>query len=470
MSLARRRIATSCGRPTLCGAVVVLALVGCSGEIGLNPSSPARVGIGGGVASAGPAARVGFQLAAEGLPIEGRWKSTPAVADVNKDGFPDIAAHIRLGNGARVWLGNGQGVWRDSSRGLRMKDQSCGGAVQFGDVNNDGILDLAVADHCNGVYVYLGDGKGGWQVVTEKLDSALSQQKAAEDGDGNMFSGAEAVALGDVNADGFLDIVACASDRGAFTVYAGDGSGKNWKEVKGTGLPSAENPEKGDVAGAGWCNDVHLADMNNDGHLDVVAGYYNGPRVWRGDGKGHFASHSVGLTKSRLGGLYRKVAVGDINGDGLPDLVVANFVNGVEAYLQNPDGTWREPIDVMPALKGGATAVALGDLDGDGNVDVVIAGQFSRSARSGHGLFIRLGDGKGGFVDAVGTNLPDKGLEVVWGMVLVDMDGDGRLDIVATSGGETGKAAVPTQGVGGETGGDVPRVQVWRNQGARASR
>src|SRR5262245_47496705 len=317
-----------------------------------------------------------YVLATTGLPHDAMWKSTPVFADVNEDGFLDLAALPRLGQGAHVWLGDGKGTWREASEGLRFS-VSCGGGVAFGDVNKDGHLDLAVADHCAGVSVYFGDGQGHWQASTQGLNPAISQQKSFAEDEENSFLGAEDLALGDVNEDGFLDLVVAASDEGGLSVYFGDGTGKSWKEASADGLPSGEDPEPGDQEKAGWANNVLLHDMDGDGHLDVVANYYAGPRVWRGDGKGHWHPYSQGLPRPIVGGLYRGLAVGDINEDGRMDLAVANTRNGPEVYLQTKDGTWQPTPSRLPPLKGGAMGVALGDLDGDGHLDLVIGGRQS---------------------------------------------------------------------------------------------
>jgi len=138
-----------------------------------------------------------------------------------------------------------------------------------------------------------------------------------------VFIGAEDIALGDINGDGFLDIVASASDQGGFEVYLGDGTGKNWKPWTDSGLPDLLHPEAGDEDNAGWANQVKLVDINKDGCLDVVASYYKGPRVWLGNCKGHFKDASQGLPAPLIGGLYRGIDFGDVNEDGLLDFAAA---------------------------------------------------------------------------------------------------------------------------------------------------
>jgi hypothetical protein len=421
----------------------------------------------------GSASSFHFRLAAEGLPADGLWKSTAAIADINGDGFLDLVVHPRLAKGPKAFLGNGLGQWLESSEGLGM-NVSCGGGLQLADFDSDGKLDLVVADHCDGVFVFLGDGKGNWRNVVKGMGTEFGQSAKTKERDEMGFKGAEAVAVGDVNGDGFLDLVISSSDQGGLTVFLGDGTGRNWREVKLSGLPNGEQPDPGDVYFGGWAFDLKLQDMNGDGNLDVVASYYTGPRVWHGDGKGRFRDSSEGLIKTRLGGIYGRIATGDLNRDGRPDIVIANNYNGAEAYLQRPDGSWQGPIDVMPELKGGAQSVAVADLDGDGNLDVVIGGAMSPEPNYEwipFGLYVRWGNGKGEFNARPGTDLPSIGLAVIWGIAAADVNGDGRPDLVVSTGGATGRI---TARAGRAPGKDpvvqqfypAPSVQVWLNEGA----
>ena len=451
-------------------SAVILAITGCSApltQIALpSPQSPQ---------AASASDRVNFHLTTQpGLPSSGRWKSTPVLVDINKDNRLDLALHPRLEQGARVWL-QGENAWQDISQGLHM-DTSCGGGLEMGDINKDHLLDIAVADHCNSVFVYLGQKDNTWQPAKTTLQSALANKKAAGPEEANTLSGAEDLALGDINEDGNLDIVAAASDEGGFTVFLGDGTGKKWKEMKADGLPSAEDPgadiESHDNQG-GWAVDVQLHDINNDKHLDVVASYFTGPHVWLGDGKGHWQSKATGLKVTSTTGIYRKLAVADMNGDGLKDIAIANSVNGAEAYYQKADGTWQDTVDMMPDLKNGATAIALGDLDGDGNIDAVIGGSKAAQQDDPSGLYVVLGDGKGQWHYEPGSQLPSQGLEEVWGLSLADMNGDQRLDLVAATGSSSDKNKVTVKKHGRKQAvatpkiqdnkSKLPHVQIWLN-------
>jgi hypothetical protein len=452
---------------------VMLYLASCAGV----PVQPAK---------APPEPAPKFKLSANGLARTGMWKCTPELTDINKDGHLDLLAIARLGDGAHVWLGDGKGNWTDSSKGLTMKNGSCGGGIAYGDINKDGFLDLAVADHCSGVYVYLGDASGQWKAVTEGLFPPTVAGKITDDETKQFFVGVEDIALGDINGDGCLDIVAAASDQGGFAVYLGDCTGKKWKQAKANGLPDIENPEPEDEDNAGWANRVVLVDMNGDGVLDVVASYFKGPRIWLGDGKGHFRSASDGLPSPQIGGLYRGLDIGDVNEDGLLDLVAANDVNGPEVYLQQPGGTWKAMGDVMPSLQNGAVGVAFGDFNKDGHLDIMVAGRQIKELGSNYGLYLLQGDGKGNFKELPDTNLPASGLSVSWGVAVGDINEDGLLDFAAATGGAVAggggsKTRMPPKtsaAMAAQKGKekpipssipelDLPRMQSWLNEGVK---
>jgi len=370
-------------------------------------------------------------LCAEGLPTQGMWKSDPLIVDFNGDGHADLAALPRLGGGPRVWLGDGTGSWRESSTGLAYGQRSCGGGLDSGDINGDGFPDLVVADHCQGIFVYLGDGTGGWKMVTRGLEpSDLPVRQGRE----RMYTGVEDLAVADFDGDGYPDIVAGGSDEGGINVYYGDGTGSNWTR-DATGLPSTK-----------WSNRVVAADVNGDNRPDIVASYAPGPRVWLNNGDRSWREASKNLPSPMVQGLYSGIGVGDINKDGRIDFVTANWVDGPEVYLQQSDGSWTKMPDVFPEMEGGSTGAALGDIDGDGNLDIVAAGRLKPTGGVVRGVFLLLGDGTGAFRYVANSRLPSTGLFATPGVTISDINGDDLGDIAVGSGlivESSGKPLVP---------------------------
>jgi hypothetical protein len=109
---------------------------------------------------------------------------------------------------------------------------------------------------------------------------------------------------------------------------------------------------------------------------------------------------------------------------------------------------------------GGAKAVALGDLDGDAHLDLVVGGRLAKQDTD-YGLFALRGDGKGGWTEFTGTNLPGAGLPVVWGVSLGKINGDGLPDLAAATG-TGGFAGKQEDSKPGEK--ILPLIQVWVNQ------
>jgi hypothetical protein len=187
------------------------------------------------------------------------------------------------------------------------------------------------------------------------------------------------------------------------------------------------------VAGAGA---MAVGDFNRDGNLDLVVADYasNDIKVLLGNGDGKFqlaGSYSTGPGPD-------SVAVADLNGDGMLDLVVATNGstdtdnNTVSILLGNGDGTFRAHVDYDTGSSN-PSSVAVGDFNGDGKLDLVVADLFSTDVR------LLLGNGDGTFGTAASYAAGAGPSSVAVG----DFNDDGRLDIaVADAGGCGGGAGV----------------------------
>ncbi len=342
----------------------------------------------------------GYFSYSEGLPTGQQWKCNPAFGDVNSDGLLDLAAIPRKGNGARVWLNQGNGIWSEASDGLVLQN-SCGGGVDFGDINNDGLIDLAVGDHCKGLYVYKGDGTGKWVSASNGLPKFQ----------------ADDIALGDFNRDGNLDLVACSANDEGIRIFTGNGKG-DWNAASYPELPTSDD-----------CHELALGDFNHDGILDIAATMIHQTRAWISTGEGNWKESSHGLPEPPWGGQYWGISVGDVNEDGHLDLALGRIVKGPEVFLGNGKGVWSPALNGLSAIQS-AWGVALGDIDGDGHTDLLASGKKSlKNHGNVFGLFFFQGDGKGNWKFIENSGLPQDGMSQSWGLVLADLENDGTTEI-----------------------------------------
>ena len=323
--------------------------------------------------------------------------SNIVVGDFNGDGKPDLAVANFGDWNVYVLLGNGDGTFQ-VARSVYFN----GGGARFwyiaeGDFNGDGKLDLAVTDYSNNnVSVLLGNGDGTFQAPRTFPVGIHPAQ----------------VAVGDFNGDGKPDLVVSNVDSNTISVLLGNGDG-TFQAAQS--LPVGLNP---------WY--FALGDFNSDGILDLAVADYgcsqechpspsNTVLVLLGNGDGTFRP-APNLT---VGNGPAGVAVADLNGDGKPDLVVANFDdNTLSVLLGNGDGTFRAA-QTFGGVGPKPQTVAVGDFNGDGKPDLVAPNYGSNS------ISVLLGNGDGTFQAAQNYLVDSAPVFVAVG----DLNGDGKPDL-----------------------------------------
>jgi hypothetical protein len=281
--------------------------------------------------------------------------------------------------------------------------------VMLGDVDGDGDLDLLTANvssfaiYNNTVSVRLNDGSGRFSGTTQVI----------------VGTGPQSLALGDVDGDGDLDLLTANNSNrasvtpGTVSICLNDGSGTF---AAATNLSVGNNP-----------NAVALGDVDGDGDLDFVTSNYSGGSsglvyVRLNDGSGNFSgSFSVSVNYSGY-----DLKLGDIDGDGDLDVLVAHTIRGglVTVLLNNGQGSFASPQPV-PADEY-PTSVAADDIDGDGDLDLLIANNATSTGSSVSSVSVRLNNGSGSFSGTTNLGISRSPMSMRVG----DVDGDGDLDIL----------------------------------------
>ena len=229
--------------------------------------------------------------------------------DIDNDGDLDIGStSFGSGVGLRVFLNNGDGTWHQSfGLGDRVNSKM---EFYFRDVNRDGNADIIHASA--GPAVYFGDGAGGFAAG----DSGLPRTSY----------GLSGISPGDADNDGGCDVSFANSDGGV-EVYVWDDLSGRWERFSGS-LPTS-----------GGFDGTALCDMNADGFADVIAIGDGLTRVWTGDGTGNW-TQAASINTPTPGG-YSCIRVGgDFDHNGRPDLA-----------FWTREGSWPNDKNVAHAFK-----------------------------------------------------------------------------------------------------------------------
>ena len=286
----------------------------------------------------------------------GQYPNDVVVADFNGDGKLDLAVANfgSEGNSVSILLGNGDGTFRPHV------DYAVGGqpyGLAAADLNGDGKIDL-IAANTPGVSVLLGNGDGTFQPF--KFYGDAGEQTFA-------------VALGDFNHDGILDVVTANVDVNSVSLLLGNGDG--------TFQPHVDFPVGNGAFG------LTVADFNGDGNLDLAVsnGNVNSVSILLGTGTGSFQPQVQYTTPNSPFG----ITSADVNGDGKVDLAVATPIPyaGLSVLLGNGDGTFQPHIDFD---SGGGNQISAGAFHNDGLIDFAFGGIGVTTAIQDHGTVVAL--------------------------------------------------------------------------------
>ncbi len=326
------------------------------------------------------------------------------IGDVNKDGIPDLVVANKGSDSISILRGTGNGQFSATT------DYPAGHSPQYvalADLNGDGFLDVVVANYYENyligkgtISVLLNDGTGGLLAPTSYIVGTYPAS----------------VAIADFNGDGKPDLAVVSTyTSNLVEILLGDGSGA-------FALSSSFS------TATGGANEVVAADLNGDGIQDLALVGGSHLVVFLGRGDGAFGSPLSTLLANYLQGL----AVGDVDEDGIPDLVAAAEYGGSDGPENRiwilhgvGDGTFQALSAVQPPANFFPLSVALADIDGDGHLDVV-ATVFGATPS----VYVWLGEGAGNFVSPAAFPI---GGSFAYSVAVGDLNHDGQLDLVATN-------------------------------------
>lgn len=347
-----------------------------------------------------------------------------AIADVNADGVPDllVATTLEQGNAtnpgfANVILGN------KAAAGTFLKGVAYNttgndpSSIAVADLTRTGSLDLVIANFSSGtVSVFIhGSAPGTYMpAVTVTTGGAPNQ-----------------VAIADLNGDGRPDLLLADTSTNGNAIILFQDPANPGRFLAPTLLATGANGVQG----------IAAADLNGDGKLDVVAATSdvngNNGAVYVFYQSATTAGTFLAPVVFPAGAQPQAVRIADVNGDGLPDIVVANYgpgtdgsgSAGVSVLLQDAAHPGKFLPPVTYATQGGSVDLAIGDLNGDGKPDLVVANRGPSPTGS---VSVLLQDPAHPGVFLSATSYPGFGQPL--GVAIADLNSDGHPDIAVADG------------------------------------
>jgi hypothetical protein len=287
--------------------------------------------------------------------------------DFNEDGKQDLIIGTVGGfQSDLVLIGNGDGTFSQVPDIANSFGFLSAVAV---DVDGDHHLDLIVGLN-PGADVFLGDGHGGFR------HGAVSGN--------NVSSPTTGLAVGDFNKDGKLDFAAALPINGAgVNIYLGSGDGTF----------TLSSTISGNALGSSTVGSVAVADFDGDGNQDLLIGVDAVPIVVPGSGNGSFDASKKyflftgGTHKANQNPYYVLVAVADMDGDQKQDAVISDdsaetvnvALNATVNAQRNPSTYTGSGVDFFSSIDQGVSELSISDLNGDGLPDIVVGSNVTQN-------------------------------------------------------------------------------------------
>ncbi len=329
--------------------------------------------------------------------------------------------------------------------------------VQAADLDNDGDLDLVLANEFQRNTILLNNGEG-------QFSNPFNLP--------NIIHDSEDVAIADFDQDGDLDLIFCSEDDVVHEYYLNDGTANftansNYQfpnstanavltaDFNGDSIPDIifgnagqnrifinqgdgtfveETSERLPVSNE-TTQDIHLSDIDMDDDLDLLIGNEGNSKIWINDGNGVFTDETAERLPIHPNVETRKISSGDINGDGAPELFFSNVAflptsalhRANLLFLNDGEGNFSDVSDEnLPANSDDTLDAIFEDVDDDDDLDLVIANVNLQSIANQQVL---LNDGNGLFTDQTVDVLGDLYFHNPLGVIAADLNNDGLRDL-----------------------------------------
>lgn len=313
---------------------------------------------------------------AQGSPVAVQGgPSNVLIGDMNNDRKLDLVVALSGTSAITVLEGKGNGQFGAALSTTTLAEAP--GDMALGDLNGDGKLDVAITSHDSyGVVLLTGDGKGGLaKAPTSPVVMKLGQHPHTH-----------GLAVADVNRDNKLDLITCNNEDNDISLAFGDGRGNFTRAPQSYPVGPSPYP-------------FAVGDVNNDGWPDIVAtASATGPSrreqlplsraltLLLSDGKGGFSPHRLPI---RTGEPWF-AAIADLNRDGKPDIVASHHeINVLTVMVGDGRGGFTEASGSPFGFEASLHQLIIADADRNATMDVVVT--------SGDSVRVLLGDGGGAF-------------------------------------------------------------------------